>query len=1144
MSNFSYLQAEWPDLFDEARRAEEAALHDPRTSCFYARRTLELALNWLYRVEAALVRPAPGKLHGKVNHPSMAVLAGPHLVQKMEGIRLTGNDAVHKTAKVRTDESVRITAELFHVMYWFARLYTRDQANLPADGLTFDRSLLPKPESATDRVRKMVELQRMEEENKRRDAELAAAREQNSAYEAEVAQLRAQVAEAKAANSKRPDTHDYDEAQTRELFIDLLLKESGWTLDNPRDREFPVTGMPNESGNGSVDYVLWGDNGKPLGLVEAKRTGRNSFEGQHQAKLYADCLEKQFGQRPVIYFSNGYETYVWDDTFYPPRRVQGFHTRDELHLLVQRRAGRGSLSATPITESIAGRPYQQRAIRAVGDAFENDRKRRALAVMATGSGKTRTTIALVDQLMRAGWVKNVLFLADRKALVRQTVNAFKQHLGSSNPVNLLTEKNSEGRVYVSTYPTMMNLIDETGDGGRRRFGPGHFDLVIVDEAHRSVYKKFGAIFDYFDALLLGLTATPKEEVDRNTYRLFDLSDGVPTFSYDLEEAAHDGYLVMPRAVNVPLKIPQRGVRYDELSEEEKEQWDEAEWDEDGNVPTEVTPDEVNKYLFNENTIDLALEVLMNRGHRVAGGDRLGKTIVFAKGEDHARFIVERFNRRYPQCGPDFAQVITSKSDYADSLLDDFSTFGKAPHIAVSVDMLDTGIDVPEVVNLVLFKPVYSRTKFWQMLGRGTRLCPDLFGPDRHKEDFYVFDLCRNVEYFSQDLPAAEGRVAPSLGERLLRTRLDLVYTLDSSRPDLPEPADGAEPEDEAGVRWSHARHLHRVIAGMDPDNFQVRPRRRWVHEFGEAGRWRRIDTEAHEEVGENLLSLPTSYRPDGDTSEEAKRFDLLSLSLQLAVLTGDPAADRLRRRAQDIASALEDLTAVPAVLQQIDLVRAVAGDDWWVGVTLPMLERMRLRLRGLVRLIERGKRKIVFTDFRDELGEVGELEIRGVPLGTDWTRFKTRVRNYLRRNPDEAVGYKLRANESVNEAELERLLHIFQEEGLGSQEDIDRAVSEDGGLGMFIRRLEGMDRVALEVAFLDFYDQEHFGERHRRYLERIWDYLEVNGELAMPRLWEHPFLDLAPDGPQDLFSEDELKELHRLLTGIRANAVPGERTAE
>ncbi|MBL8541278.1 MAG: DEAD/DEAH box helicase family protein, partial [Betaproteobacteria bacterium] len=816
MSQFAFLQREWSAVFDSAARAENAVHADPRTACFYARRALELAVSWAYKYDPALKLPYQDNLSALIHDPSFKQTAGEAVFSKARVIVTLGNRAVHSHRAIPTDDAVVAVRELFHVAYWLARTYGR--VARPAPGFAFDANALPRGAPAPRQDSE--QLQRLEASLRERDEKLTALLSDQAALDEELKRLRAEVAAAKKAAAAQPDTHDYSEAQTRDYFIDLLLKEAGWPLDQARDREWEVTGMPNTEGRGKVDYVLWGDDGKPLGLVEAKRTRRDARVGQQQAKLYADCLERQFGQRPLIFYSNGYEHWLWDDANYPPRAVQGFYKKAELELAIQRLGTRKPLATAEIDTGIVERYYQTRAVRRIAEAFERDHDRKALVVMATGAGKTRTVIALCDLLMRCNWVKRVLFLADRVALVNQAVNAFKRHLPDASPVNLVTEKDAEGRVFVSTYPTMMGLIDDTRDG-QRRFGVGHFDLVIIDEAHRSVFQKYRAIFDYFDSMLVGLTATPKDEVDRNTYSLFDLENGVPTDAYSLEEAVRDGFLVPPRAVSVPLKFQRQGITYDELSEDEKDQWDALEWDEEGGVPDRVEAEAVNKWLFNKDTVDKVLEHLMTRGLTVAGGDRLGKTILFAKNQAHADFIADRFNVNYPHYKGEFARVITFKTEYAQSLIDSFSHKDKAPHIAISVDMLDTGIDVPEVVNLVFFKLVRSKTKFWQMLGRGTRLCHALFGPGKDKECFYLFDYCQNLEYFSQDIPATEGRLGESLGARLFKTRLELIGELDA-RMEAAEHgivAEGAaptylDPKTEGEVRQETAAVLHHEVESM------------------------------------------------------------------------------------------------------------------------------------------------------------------------------------------------------------------------------------------------------------------------------------------------------------------------------------------
>ena len=1143
MSQFTFLQREWSAVFEAVAKAEAAVHADSRTACFYARRALELAVSWAYKHDAALKLPYQDNLSALIHEPSFKQAAGEAVFSKARVINTLGNRAVHSHRAVPEADALAAVREMFHVAYWFARSYGR--VGRPAPGLTFDPTALPRPAAAPQQTAE--QLRTLEEELRERDEKLATLLADKGALDEELKRLRSEVAEAKKAAAAQPDTHDYSEAETRDYFIDLLLKEAGWPLDQPRDREFEVSGMPNEQGKGFVDYVLWGDDGKPLGLVEAKRTRRDARVGQQQAKLYADCLERQFGQRPIIFYSNGYEHWLWDDTRYPPRRVQGFYKKVELELLIQRRTTRRPLAAAPIRAEIVERHYQTRAIRRMAEAFERDHDRKALLVMATGAGKTRTVIALADLLMRCNWAKRVLFLADRVALVNQAVNAFKRHLLDASPVNLVTEKHAEGRVYVSTYPTMMGLIDEMsqdraqrGVDGQRRFGVGHFDLVVIDEAHRSVFQKYRAIFDYFDSLLVGLTATPKDEVDRNTYGLFDLEDGVPTDAYSLEEAVRDGFLVPPRAVSVPLKFQREGITYDELSEEDKDQWDALEWDDEGTVPTQVEAEAVNRWLFNKDTVDKVLAHLMTRGLTVAGGDRLGKTILFAKNQAHADFIAERFNANYPHYRGEFARVITFKTEYAQSLIDSFSNKEKAPHIAISVDMLDTGIDVPEVVNLVFFKLVRSKTKFWQMVGRGTRLCPDLFGPGQDKEQFYLFDYCQNLEYFSQDIPATEGSVTDSLGKRLFNARLELIGTLDHQPREaapgmVKEPAATyGDPETDDAVRQSLAELLQREVAAMNLDNFVVRPRRRLVEKYAKPDAWLSLPAEALTELSHEVAGLPSELDPE---NEEAKRFDLLALSLQLSLLRHEPGFARLRDRVKQIAGLLEEKAAIPMVREQMALIQDVQTDEWWQDVTVPMLEVMRRRLRGLVQLIDKRQRKPVYTDFEDLMGGEIDVELPGFAPGTDYAKFRAKAQVFLREHLNHVAIEKLRKNRPLTATDLAELERMFAESGIGSPDDVRRAAEESQGLGLFVRTLVGMDRNAAKEALAAFLAGKTLSANQIEFVNLVVDHLTEHGVVAPERLYESPFTDLMPRGPEGLFTSTELDELIRALDAVRATAM-------
>jgi len=1122
MSNFGFLKDEWPDVHESAARAESHAYPDPRTACFYARRSLELAVHWAYKHDPGLKLPYSDNLSALIHAPSFRNAVGEAVLTKAKVVKDLGNLAVHSRKTIRPEDGLAAVRELFHVAYWFARTYTRRE---PPDAATeFNPEHLSKsavPKQTIDQI------QQLEAALHEQDEKLAKILADKDALDDELVALRAEVANAKQANKRRPDDHDYSEAETRDYFIDLLLKEAGWPLDQERDTEFPVIGMPSDSGEGFADYVLWGDDGLPLAVVEAKRTKHDPRRGKQQAVLYADCLEAMFGRRPVIFYSNGYQHWLWDDTNHPPREVQGFYTKDELELMIQRRKTRKSPVAASINEKIVERYYQQRAIRRIAEAFERDNDRKALLVMATGSGKTRTVIALCDLLMRCNWVKRVLFLADRVALVKQAERAFNTHLPGSSPVNLVSEKDKTGRVYISTYPTMMKLIDESTNG-KRKFGVGHFDLVVIDEAHRSVYNRYGAIFDYFDSLLVGLTATPKDEVSHDTYGLFDLERGVPSDSYGLDDAVRDGYLVPPKAVSVPMRIPRSGLKYEEMTEEEKDRWDAIEWDEEGTIPEVVEPAAVNQWLFNEDTVDKALKRLMTRGLRVAGDDRLGKTIIFAKNHDHAEYIVERFDINYPKLKGKFAQVIDFKTKYAQSLIDSFSTPDGNPHIAVSVDMLDTGIDVPEVANLVFFKMVRSKTKFWQMLGRGTRLCENLHGPGQDKQCFYIFDFCQNLEFFSENPETTEGAVGATLGTRLFRARLQLILNLDHR-------LEGSESDDaSARLRKETAARLHQEVKAMNVDNFVVRPKRALVEKYSKSESWEALDELAALELTKELATLPTELQDD---DVEAKKFDMLMLRLQLALLRSEPQFVKLRDKAKIIAQALEEKSNIPMVAAQLEMIQELQSDQWWQNITAPMIDSARRRLRELVKLIEWIKRKPVFTDFEDEIGEGQEIALPMFNTGTDFERFKQKARLFLRDHEAHPAIKKLRLNEPLTTDDIVELERLMLDAGVASRELLDEAKKESEGLGLFVRSMIGMDRSAAKRAFDGFISGKSLAANQIEFIDLVINYLTEHGTMDPVLLYESPFTDSHSLGVEGIFTDDdEVAELIKTLESITRNA--------
>ena len=1105
-ANFAFLKQEFPHAAESASYAEHHVYGDPRASCFHARHALERLVKRVYKVEKTLSPPKVTNLDAYLGEPAFRAIVPEVVWQKAEYIRKAGNVAVHGNKTPAPERALNVVRELAHVLYWAGRTYLRKGAeNL--HGVTFDESLVPTLEPGTTpaSVEELDTLKR----------QLDAADDARKEIEGELEAVRERLAAIKAENETVPETRDWDESTTRRLIIDLALQRAGWLLNQEHDREYEVTGMPNASGLGYADYVLWGDDGKPLAVVEAKKTTVDPATGRQQAKLYADCLEAMHGQRPIIFYTNGYETYLWDDRDYTPRVVAGFYKKDELASLLHRRANREPLDVTRVKNAIVERYYQKRAIGSIGEQFAQAR-RKALLVMATGSGKTRVAIALVDLLQRAGWVKRALFLADRISLVNQAVGAFKAHLPESSPVNLVTEKDTAGRVYVCTYPTMMGLIDET-TGAEARFGVGHFDLVIIDEAHRSVYQKYGAIFRYFDSLLVGLTATPRDQVDRNTYELFDLEPGVPTDAYELATAVADGYLVPPKVQQVDLRFPREGIDYDSLSEEEQAQWESLDWgddaddaddaDDDG-LPERVNASAINSWLFNSDTVDKVLQHLMEHGHTVDGGDRLAKTIIFARNHAHATFIEERFNHHYPQYAGHFARVIDNYATYPQSLLDDFSRKDTAPHIAISVDMLDTGVDVPEVANLVFFKPVYSRIKFWQMIGRGTRLCPDLFGPGEDKQDFRVFDFCFNFDFFREQPEGIEAGGGIPLRARLFRSRVRLLAGVQAV-PDL---------DPTAALAGALTTELHREVAAMNRENFIVRMQLEAVERFRRLESWERLTASDTEILQRDIAGLPSEVETD---DIESRLFDFRALKMQLACAEGDTGTfEQHRRRVVEIAMLLEEKSAIPAVAAQLAYLASVQESAFWEGIALDGLEELRLRLRGLVPFLDRKTRTIVYTDFRDEITAVREGAGDYLPKMTG-VEYEKKVQAYLNNHLDHIVIHRLRTNQPLTATDLRGLEQTLVEIGADDGETLLTGLlarSDAPSLAHFVRSMVGMDRAAAQEVFSEFLSNRSLTTPQIRFIEMVIEQLTARGVMEPAALYEAPFSSVHAGGPEALFA--------------------------
>ena len=1146
MSNFLFLEPEFKSLAVTAKEAEKLVYISPQASLMFARNSLENLVFWLYQYDKKLTQPYDASLHNLINDIKFKELIPSYIWDKMDNIRMVGNSAVHgkKFKQLTTEETVTHIQHLFLMYSWFERHYglpnkDRSQPNM------FKTELIPNAETsqqisvnkeqlqkqADEKEKQFAEQHKALREREKKLLELSANLEEREKLlaniDAELAQKRAEVEQAKIANSQVKDTTDYKEAETRQLKIDLQLEEAGWEIGTTAKIEVPVIGMPSASGQGFVDYVLYGENEKPLAVVEAKRTSTDPTVGQQQAKLYADCLEQQTGQRPVIFYSNGYKTHLWNDiNGGPARSVHGFYTQAEFQRLIERRKNNPDLGSFPINPDIVERYYQTRAIKAMLAAYQR-KERAGLLIMATGTGKTRTAIALVDVLMKANVVQKVLFLADRTSLVNQAHNAFKANLPEASFVNLIEDKRQNGRVYFSTYQTMMGLINEINADGTRQYGTGMFDLIIVDEAHRSVYQKFGEIFKYFDSLLVGLTATPRDEVDRDTYALFGLESGVPTDYYDLDQAIADGYLVPPKAYSVPLKFMREGVKYNELSAQEQQHWNELDWDGD-DAPEEVSASQVNKKLFNTDTVDKMLKHLMENGIKVEGGDKLGKTILFAVNQNHANFIADRFNLNYPKYDGKFARVITHQTKYAQNLIDTFSEKDKAdPQIAISVDMLDTGIDVPEVVNLVFFKAVRSKVKFMQMIGRGTRLCKELFSPEEDKKEFFIFDYCANFEYFNENPDGAPVSTTEPLGQRLFKARLNIMSVLN---------AKDHQTEDLKTVQQDMRQSLQTEVKSMNNDNFIVKTELEHVEHFKKDASWNYLDDLAIGILREHISKLPNQLEAE---TLEAKLFDLLCYNLELAVLEkNNKAIESYANKVIEIAAKLETKENIPVVAAQISLIQDLQTVEYWQDITIPMLESMRKRIRHLVKLIEKNTSTIVYSMLNDEMGEVIEVNLPVVSSGVNLAQYRKRVESFIKTNENHISIAKLKRGLPLTPTDLSELERfVFEAQEVESRDKFEQCFGTEQSLPLFIRSLVGLDRQAVQAVFSKFLQGSTYNEKQIRFIEMMIEHLTIRGTLEASQLYEPPFNQVHFEGIDGVFNDGDADHIFGVVEALNESAV-------
>lgn len=1132
MANFDYLafKPEYKLFSAACIEAEKIYQTSPGLCAIGCRKALELGVKWVYYADN-LSFPFQDNLQALIHNPDFYDALDRMTWEQLPYIIKLGNLAVHSEKTIDKGEALTSLHKLFSFIDWIDYTYGKDY---PIPSRQFHEDQIPTAEIVVD-SKKIKEQESLLAQNQEEIARLKKELENRSE---ELKQIRAQN------QKKRPEyitDQELSEFATRKRYIDLDLKYVGWKFDGVQVKEeYPVdnmAGVPGES-NGFVDYVLFGENGKPLALVEAKKTSVDPLNGKTQAQCYADSLEQKFSIRPMIFLSNGFSIWFWDEKTGPERRVGGFFSRNDLQRLMNRRDQKKDLERIEINRGITGRVYQMEAIRKVCEHVSQGFRKNLLA-MATGTGKTRVSASVVDVFTRANQATNVLFLADRIALVSQARDAYKSYLPDMSLCNYLEEKDQakNSRIIFSTYPTMLNAIDsEKLDNGMPLFTPAHFDLIIIDEAHRSIFKKYRAIFDYFDAILVGLTATPKDDVDKNTYDFFECRNHIPTAAYDYETATKiDKVLVPYHNIEVKTDFVFNGIHYDELSEEDQERYEADFTEDDGSMPEEIEAHHIDNDVFNEHTVDIMLQDLMTNGIKVAGGDKLAKTIIFAQNKTHASFIVERFNALYPQYGGRFCKRIVCGDSYAMKDIEDFKApvppipwsedLEKRPQIAVSVDMLDTGIDVPHIGNLVFFKRVFSKIKFWQMIGRGTRKCDEMecvdgtLGEYSKKRYFYIFDYCGNFEFFRENPNGIKGQDSVSLHQAIFTKRIQIAEKLQ-------DPAFSAD--DFLEFRTSLIKACHDEIMDLNAELGSVRIYRETIEQFRDIRAFDQLDTAKVNALTKNIAPLVYNM----DTDEYAKRYDNNIYTLMLDALGGGKDLRKASGKLVKISQMLKSKGTINAVNDQMPLIYATSSPDYWVNANLVDYEEVRQKLRGLLKyLSDISDHRDVFTNLTDTV--LQRTEGKPVLMEDEYKDYKAEVNEYIITHKNDTVIYKLTHNIPLTEdefAELEKILTKV----LGTSEDYEKHF-HDTPFGILVRRIAGMDHDAVQDVFADFINSQGLNTQQINFVKRIIAYIETNGYIReVDDLIKPPFD--SPANLFQLFSGARLTELLKLINGVKENA--------
>lgn len=1114
--NFEFLRSKWPELAELGGFAEAYAHPDPAAGITKLRGFCEQVVEWIHH-DQRLPQPYRANLIDLLSNQPFKDITPDVILSKLHALRMEGNHAVHRN-NGDTTTALRLIREAYNVARWLYVSYGGGQ-------VTDCPEYVEAPEGGVEAVKlrreKRAILERItaqEAQMQKLLADLAQERSRADQAESTAAQRQAALEAALQATQELQavDPMSFNEEETRKYLIDQMLANQGWdvgkgnsnTGDVTKEAPVPLEGNPSD---GKADYVLNDDNGKPLAVIEAKRTSADPQIGRKQAEQYADGLEKKTGQRPVIFYTNGHDLWIWNDAAgEPPRKIYGFYSKDSLQHVHFQRTAKRPVSEVGANPQIAGRLYQIEAVRRVVEKFA-EKKRKALIVQATGTGKTRVAISLCDAMIKANWAKRILFLCDRRELRRQANNAFNEFLPSlpRTTVSHETAGNTKDRIFLSTYPAMMKIYES--------FDTGFFDLIIADESHRSLYNRYRQLFDYFDCYQLGLTATPVDFVSRNTFKIFECDEGDPTSNYDYPTAVAEKNLVPFEVDTLTTPFLRSGIKYSKMTEDQRRQLEE---DEVLPQTIEFEQVEVDRIVYNKDTNRHILRNLMDKGIRV--GTRLGKSIIFARSISHARLLEELFNEMYPQYGGKFCQTIVSDDPRAESLIDDFKGTGNNTDltIAISVDMLDTGVDVPACVNLVFAKPVYSMVKFWQMIGRGTRLCANLFGPGLDKTHFQIFDHWGNFDRFETDYKPAQPSRQKSLGERVFEARLQL--------------ADAAlEKQNLSGFQIATGL-ISKQIADLPRGSITVKEKWKEVQSVSNEETIRQFDAATKATLAQTIA--PLTQWIDIAEFEEAYKFDRLIALLQAELIRGGNKFDDLRNAVINLVSSLQiNLSQVRAKLAYIEQVKS---EEFWDQVTVAELEEIRLQLRGVVQFHRQegaGRFEPKVIDISEDAADI-EHKKHKVRLdkldNLDMVAYRNRVTKALQAIIDKNETLrKIRQREPVTDKDLEDLcsLVLTQEPGLDLHH-LTEYYQQAKSLDQAIREIIGLDASAVQGRFVRFvHSHPNLASHQIKFLDLLQNHIARYGSIKTDDLYEPPFTTLHSDSLDGLFEEPLADELFEII---------------